>query len=323
MVLTNHLTTPGPSATTSTGRSCPSCPATSGYKLTWSGGGSPQRQGLEADRDLHAARARSRRPPLQRQDPRPTGSPSTSSTPAAPRPATSGSARRSSRSRSGRSRRTRRRAAPSGSSSRPATRSRSSRATIPDPTKDASGAVIFQTGKLERAAVVLRLPRGRPAGAPTPSEVADRRRRRRPGRADDPVVGRRHGVVEAGRRARAARRCRPGGPDRPALAARGRPRHPRGGQPIDRRLRRAVRPVGRPDRGRLLRRRLRRPPRIGARLVQRGAAGRPLGERGVRLVLRPRGGRRAQGQGGRRRPDAGARGGPHPAQRVGSGRSRG
>ena len=92
-----------------------------------------------------------------------------------------------------------------------------------------------------------------------------------------------------------ARRAGPAGPrraDRPALAARRRARRPGGGQPLDGRLCRPVRPAERPGRGRLLRRRLRGPARGGARLVQRQPAGRPVGERGVRLVLRPRGGRR-------------------------------
>ena len=253
---------------------------------------------------------------------RATGSPSTSSTPAAPPPGTSGSGRRSSRSRSGRSPRTRRRAAPSGSSSRPATRSRSSRArsrTRPRTRRARSSSRPRKLGT--PLSFFAYLVADRPAAHADQVLTADV--------GDVPValtirvVGRRHGVVETGRRARRAGAAGAGGPDRPALAARWRPRHPRGGQPIHRRLRRAVRPVGRPDRGRLLRRRRRGPPRIGARLVQREPAGRSLGERGLRLVLRPRGGRRAQGQGRRRGPHAGPRGGPHPAQRLGPGRSRG
>ncbi len=78
---------------------------------------------------------------------------------------------------------------------------------------------------------------------------------------------------------------------------------PRGGQPLDGRLRRPVRP-GEGRRGdRLLRAAVRRPPRVGARLVQRLAPGGPLGERGVRVVLRAPGGRRPEDQGDRRRPD--------------------
>ncbi len=56
-------------------------------------------------------------------------------------------------------------------------------------------------------------------------------------------------------------------------------------------------PVGRRGRGRLLRRRRGRPPRGGARLVQRVAARGPLGQRGLRVLLRPRDGGRPQGEG--------------------------
>ena len=63
--------------------------------------------------------------------------------------------------------------------------------------------------------------------------------------------------------------------------------HRRGGrQPLDRRLCRHLRPRRRDRRDRLLRGRLRRPPRGGPCLVQRRAPRGPLGQRGVRVVLR-------------------------------------
>ena len=69
--------------------------------------------------------------------------------------------------------------------------------------------------------------------------------------------------------------------------------------------------------------RLRGPPRVGPRLVQRRAAGRPLGERGVRLVLR-RWRSRPELEGDRPagRADPGARGGQDPAQQLGRDRAR-
>ena len=147
--------------------------------------------------------------------------------------------RRSSRSRSGRSPPTRRRAARSGSSSRPASRSRSSRATIPAPTTDADGQGRLPDRQARRAADVLRLPRRRSAGAPTPTGPSTVDVGGDAGRADDPGLARRRGVVEARRRARrrAPCRCSPTRIGLP-LAARRRAGRPRGG--------RAARPAATP-----------------------------------------------------------------------------
>ena len=119
-----------------------------------------------------------------------------------------------------------------------------------------------------------------------------------------PGLGPRPGL--AGRRALGEARQRPGRRRLPALGDRigaAWPRlrraagRPGGGESVDRWLRRAVRPERRAGRDRLLRRRLRRAPRSRPRLVQRLAAGRPLGQRGVRVVLRERCRRRHQAQG--------------------------
>ena len=127
-------------------------PGASGYKLTWSGGGTPQRQGLEADRDLHAARARPRRAAVQRQDRRRTGCvfDLVDAGGAATRDVRVGVVAR---------------LVPglgvrhgldagqhaSGSSSRPATRSRSRRArSRTRPRTDVEGRIVFQTGKLDK-----------------------------------------------------------------------------------------------------------------------------------------------------------------------------
>ena len=95
------------------------------------------------------------------------------------------------------------------------------------------------------------------------------------------------------------------------------------GQPLDRRLCGAVRPDGGDHRRRLLRRRFRGPPRVGACLVQRLPAHRSLGRRGVRLVLRARGGQGARDQGDGRCVDRRPQDRADPAQRVGRHRSRG
>ena len=250
--------------------------------------GTPSVRGHQEDQGLHDPAARPRGAAVQRQDARRTRCASTSWTRAARRPATCASATRSCRSRSGRSPR--------------------------DATPGSSVTVVFPEGfeveveagdhpgahdrrdraddlpdrPARQAADVLRVPRRRPARAPTPTRTVKptvARRRRSPltirSWPDDAAWAKRVGGL------RRARRCRSsasgsGCPGRATDAA----RRPGGGQPLDRRLRRAVRPDGGPRRGRLLRRRLRRPPRGGARLVQRRAAGRSLGERGVRLVLR-------------------------------------
>ena len=160
----------------------------------------------------------------------------------------------------------------------------------------AGGTVVLQTGSLGDAADVLRLPRRRPPGGSTrtaarPPTVGDA-----PGRADvrswpdDPAW------CEAGRR--------PAGPQAAAdrstdgSACRGRATAAlivqRGGQPDHGRLRRAVRPAGGTIEVAYYADDVRGPPRGGARLVQRRAAGRPLGRRGVRVVLRAPGGQGAQ-----------------------------
>ena len=94
-------------------------------------------------------------------------------------------------------------------------------------------------------------------------------------------------------------------------------------EPHDRWLRRVVRPECRQGRDRVLRRRLRRAPRGGTRLVQRLAPGRPLGERGVRVVLRHGRRRRHRQEDPRRRAHRRAREVPDPAERLGTGRLRG
>ena len=179
---------------------------------------------------------------------------STWSTRAARRPAMSGSGRRSCRSRSGRSRRIRRRAARSRSSSRPATRSRSRPARSRRRRPDSAGRVVFQTRQARTSRLaLLRLPRRRPAGRVRRAD-RDRTRSARPvdltvrAWPDDTAWSERVGGLVT----RALPRSRPR--DRPALAARRRSRDPGGGQPLDRRLRRAVRSEGRRGRGGLLRR---------------------------------------------------------------------
>ena len=93
----------------------------------------------------------------------------------------------------------------------------------------------------------------------------------------------------------------------------------RGGrQPIDGRLLRALRPAARPDRDRLLRRLVRRPPRGRPRLVRRQPARRSLGERGLRLVVRAPGRGGDRGAGHRRSADAGARDGEIPLNAWGA-----
>ena len=170
--LTNHLQGHAPpSATTSTTRSWPSCPARPGFKLTLGRGRDARASAvIEEDRRLHAPPARPRRSGCT------AASRATYQLDVRPRrpgrrgrPATSASATRSCRSRSGRSPPTRRPAARSRSSSRPASRSRSRRATSRRRRPTPTGTIIFQTGKLDKPLDVLRLPRRRPARAPTPS----------------------------------------------------------------------------------------------------------------------------------------------------------
>ena len=283
-------------------RSSPSCPGVSGYKFTWAGAGTPER-------------------PRRRRRPRTTRSSSSTSasrlysgktaTLHAPlRPRRQGrqgdarrprSAIRSCRSRSGRSPPTTRRAARSRSSSRPASRSRSRPGDIPAPTTDSNGPDRLPDRRARQAADVLRVPRRRPARRLRRAARLSPIVRGKPAELtirswpDDPAWDERvGGLVE---------RALPvlGDADRPALAARGR-RSPC-------RRRSAARPAATPGcstrrQGRVevayYADRLRGPPRGGARLVQRRAPRRPLGERGVRVVLRPRGRRRRS----RSRPSA-------------------
>ena len=193
------------------------------------------------------------------------------------------------------------------------------------PTTDDDGRTIFRSGKLAKPLEFFAyLVADRPGRLPR-THRRDRRPRA-PGRGPGPGV--------AGRRSR--------GPSASAACSRWACRRsatrigldwptydqpldrPGGREPHDRRLRRAVRPECGQGRDRVLRRRLRRAPRGGPRLVQRLAAGRSLGERGVRLLLR-------HGRGGRPRArrsqptssrDELAEG-PDPAQRLGTGRLRG
>ena len=138
-------------------------------------------------------------------------------------------------------------------------------------------------------------------------------------------MGRRHGV---GRSGSAAWSRGPAGPGRRGSACPGR------ATAVSSSTRRSAGSTGgyaglfdpsaRPDRGRLLRRRLRRPPRIGARLVQRRHCSPTAGR--TRRSPRTTASRRPTAlkvKASRRRPDPGPRGGPHPAQRVGRRRSRG
>ena len=159
-----------------------------------------------------------------------------------------------------------------------------------------------------QAALVLRVSDRRSSGRVQRTDRVTGRRRLA-GHAHDPVVAGRRDVVHAGRRSRRA--CPPGAGrcDRPALAPNGRTDGAGGGQPIDRWLCRPVRSGQGRGRGGLLRRRRRGPARGGPRLVQRRAPGRPMGERGLRLVLRPRDRTATEAQGGRRRADPGGRGG--------------
>ena len=93
-------------------------------------------------------------------------------------------------------------------------------------------------------AVVLRLPRRRPPGR-LRHDVPQGDRRGQPGRDDGPVLARRQGVVQARRGPHGQGPAGPGAADRAGLAAGRDPDGPRGGQPLDRRLRRPVRPGAR------------------------------------------------------------------------------
>ena len=180
----------------------------------------------------------------------------------------------------------------SGSSSRPGSRPRSRPATSRRRPTGRAGRVVFQTAAARQADRLLRLPRRRPAGRVRRAAVATRGRRgpgRRHHRRPGPTT--RRGPKRVGGLVRRAL---------PALSARiGQPWPRDGGLVIQEAV--AARPAATPGcstrrRGaggdRLFRRRSGRPPRERPRLVQRVAAGRSLGERGVRVVLRVRGGRR-------------------------------
>ncbi len=110
--------------------------------------------------------------------------------------------------------------------------------------------------------------------------------------------------------------------DRASVARDPGDRGPGGREPGGRRLCRAVRPGRSADRGRLLGRPAGRPARGRARLVQRRAGRRPLGQRGVRVAVCPARGREAQGP--RHEPEAhgGGRQGRDPAQRLAEHRRR-
>ena len=193
---------------------------------------------------------------------------------------------------------------------------------MPKPATDATGRTIFTPGRSANPlSFFAYFVADRPGAYATTTRKATVEGG--PVALDRPVLARRHGLGQARRRphgqgaagARARRSAcrgrRPGTADGPG-----------GGQPLDRRLCRPVRPGQGRRRDRLLRRPLRGPPRGRPRLVQRLAPRRPLGQRGVRLVLRAPGGRGPEGQGDRRRADPEAQGRADPAQRVGPGRAR-
>ena len=188
----------------------------------------------------------------------------------------------------------------------------------------ATGRIVFRTGQLAKpltffAYLVADRPgavhRHGPSTATvggTPVELTIR------AWPDDTAVGR------AGRRPGRAGLPGPRRADRPALAARRRPRRPGGGQPLDRRLRRAVRPDQRA--------RSRspttpttswsstRPPTPGSTARCWPTAGRT---RRSRRTTALEAARTLEVKATGRRPDRRARGGPDPAQRLGRGRARG
>ena len=169
------------------------------------------------------------------------------------------------------------------------------------------------------AADLLRVPRRRSARCLFGTIAFDDRAGRH-GATDDPGLDGRPRLGEAGRQPGQEGPADVGRRHRARLAARRHARRAGGGQPVDRWLRRPVRSDPGPRRGRLLRGRRGRPARGGARLVQRLAARRSLGQRGVRLVLRGPGGQGPQGPRHRQRVDRNAPQVGHPAQRLGSGR---
>ena len=137
--------------------------------------------------------------PVQRQDRRTTRSRSTSRTRAAARRATFASAIRWSRSRSGRSPPTRRRAARSGSSSRPATRSRWKPARSRRRPPMTPGGPSSRPAGCAEPLDVLRLPRRRPTGRlhrrmPSRPTVLDE-----PAEVARPLVARRRDLGQARR----------------------------------------------------------------------------------------------------------------------------
>ena len=115
---------------------------------------------------------------------------------------------------------------------------------IPAPVTAADGTITLQTAKLDKPLTFFAyLVADRPASYAEQTETATIGGK--PIDLDDPGVDRRHGVGRAGRRPGLARPAGPVRADRPALAARRRPRLPRDDQPNDRRLCRAVRSVHR------------------------------------------------------------------------------
>ena len=114
------------------------------------------------------------------------------------------------------------------------------------------GAYGLQQRQAGQAAVVLRLPSRGPTRLVQGHSDA-RPGRRYPGDARAAVVARRRRLGQAGRRTPEPRRSDPGRGDRRALAARRRPHDPGSGQPLDRRVRRPLRPRPASRRDRLLR----------------------------------------------------------------------
>ena len=216
--------------------------------------------------------------------PRRTGSRSTCRRRARARTRRSGSGRASSRCRSGRSRPTARAAArrrvrfPAGWDVAVESGSFAQRATTSD------GGTLLATGPLAQPLAFFAFVSA-PAPGDLPRDAARRPGRRRRGATsilrawtDDPRWG------EADRRAADAGAAGPRARTSALpVAARRAARRPGGGQPRGRRVRRAVRPRGEPDRGRVLGERRRRAPRGGPRVVQRRrsspTAGRPRGSR--------------------------------------------
>ncbi len=113
--------------------------------------------------------------------------------------------------------------------------------TIPAPKTDSAGSGRLRQRLDRQAAQLLRLSRRRPCRRVRGEERHDDGRRGHD-RPQGPVLARRPGLVEAGRRSRPEGAARTVDADRAGLAQRPVPRHRRVGQPRDRWLRRAVRP---------------------------------------------------------------------------------